>query len=81
MGRRLRNMLRGAATIFSICPRPMRPSDTSQGRWSVPADRSDADAIHSDWLRVGDAMRSAMGWGADEVASHVAEKEEQDSHV
>ena len=55
MRRSLRNILTGMGAIFNLFPAP-RPPLTSHKF----LDRTDEEALESDWQAVGDDMRTAM---------------------
>ncbi len=54
--RLLRNILIGAGSIFNLAPAPRPPLTRPKF-----LDRTDEEALASDWQEVGDAMRGAMG--------------------
>lgn len=53
--RLLRNILIGAGSIFNLSPAPRPPLTRPKF-----LDRTDAEALASDWQQVGDNMRGAM---------------------
>jgi len=53
--RSLRNILIGMGSIFDLCPAPRPPLTRPKF-----LDRTDAEALASDWQKVGDHMRGAM---------------------
>ncbi len=51
---KIKNLLRGASTVMSLYP---NTGDELRMRF---LDRSDAEALHDDWVKVGEDLRKAM---------------------
>jgi len=60
--RSLRNMLKGAGSILNLFPAPSPPIELPKF-----LDRTDEEALASDWQKTGDAMRSAMNKEIDDA--------------
>lgn len=57
----LRNILDGAKTIINLFPSPELPKPQRTGRYGYNPERTDAEALASDWQAVGNDLRKAMG--------------------
>ena len=60
MNKKVKNWLRGAASVAQIWP------DTSTRVREMLPRRTDAEALYGDWQRVGGDIRKAIGQYADE---------------
>ncbi len=57
---KIKNLLHGASTIINLCP---NTRDDLRMRF---LERSDAEALHSDWAKVGEDLRKALDQYAQE---------------
>lgn len=65
MTKALRNIIRGMGSVVNIAPAPRHSQIDSPTRG-----RSDADAVRSDWQRVGDDIRASAERVRTETATH-----------
>jgi hypothetical protein len=61
MGKLIKNMLKGAASAFSISPPPKR---RTLGKKRYHPHKSTFAAMKSDWSRVGADFNAAIEWAA-----------------
>lgn len=55
MTEKIKHYLRGMASVFQICPPPVRLTEKD-----LPSFQDDAKALAGDWRRVGNYIRDAM---------------------